>query len=148
MFDPQVVQDPQRVHFRGGFDDPREHQLRERGVANGVEPQPGVGVGEHLPQHRVTRAGDHGMPGRDSPGRQVELTLSRMQPISSLREQRRQVGVCVGRPEVLDHLVPAADTLSDLYRSGSRGGLHLPHERHDTDDTGPISVSIHPNATR
>ena len=74
---------------------------------------------------------------------QVELTLPRMQPIARPGQQRRQLGIAMGRTEMVKHLVSTTDAFGDLNRGGTRGGLHLPHERHEADPTGPISVSTH-----
>ena len=118
-----------------------DNSSRERLIVDHVEPQPRVRLGQHLPQQGVTLPGDHSVPGGNPTCSQVELTLTRMQPIPGGRQQRGQIGVGVRRTQMFQHLVPPCHPLRDLHSGGARRGLDLPHERHDPDQTDPLSVS-------
>ena len=91
----EFVQDAQRVDRGRRLNDPRQDQQGERAVADGVEPEPRVGAGQHLPQHRVTLPGDHCVTRGDPSRGQVQLALPRVQSIPRRLQQGQQLGVGV-----------------------------------------------------
>lgn len=135
----------------GGLHDPRQHELGERLIAQGVEPQPVVAGAQHLPQHGVGLAGDDRGPGR-FPGagtgqaRQRELALPGVELAAGHRHQRRQLGLVVGGAHVLQHHIPAAAALGDLDLRRPRPARGLPHEHHRPGPYAQRGVSLHPAA--
>ncbi len=64
MLDADLVQHPDRVGLARGLDDPGQHQLLERLIGDGVEPEPVVHPLEHPPQQRRALPRDHSRPTR------------------------------------------------------------------------------------
>ena len=91
----ELVQHPQRVGLARGFHDPRQHQRLERLIAQGIEPQPGVRAGQHVPQQCAALAGDHRLPRRHRARAQVELALTRVHLHPGGLQQRGQLGLGV-----------------------------------------------------
>jgi hypothetical protein len=61
----------------------------------------------------------------------IQLALTVVHFAATGLHKHRQLSVRVRRTEVLDHLVPAADTLGDLDRRRTRRGPDLPKKHHE-----------------
>ena len=146
--DTELVENADRVGLAGRLHDPGQDQLLERRDAEHVKPQPGVGTGEHGPQQRAGLARDHRLPRRHRARAQVQLSLPREDLASSRLQQRGQLGIVVGRPEVLQDLVPTALALSDLQRRRPGRGPDFTNEHHQVTLPTRFSVSQPFNPTR
>jgi hypothetical protein len=141
--DPELVQDLDRGQLRGQLHAPGQDHRGERFVAQDVEPQPGIGVGQDLPQHLRRGAGHHRLPAQararghlrtlDGVQVQVQDLLAGMQPLVNDLNQHRELDRIVSRTHVLHDPTDPGALLHDLHRGRARGRLHPPDEpRHPT----------------
>ncbi|EON25047.1 multicopper oxidase with phosphopantotheine [Nocardioides sp. CF8] len=136
-----LLQHPHRVGLRGRLDDPRQHELSEGLIVDGVEPEPGVGLGEDPPQQRRALARDQARPLRHAlilkPDDlevevEVEGPLPFVQTPARLGHEHRQLGVGAGRADMLEDDVAAVTALSKLAHRAARPARRLPHQHHRT----------------
>ncbi len=130
-----LAQHANRVSLRGRLDEPCQHELRERLIADGVEAQPRIGAGQDLPQQRRALARDQsralGHTGiLESVHVEVEHFLALVKATTRLCHQHRQLRVRTRCAYMLhDHITPAA-ALSDLDLRAAPAARRLPHEHH------------------
>lgn len=125
---------------QAGQDHPRERRIAFNG---GVEPQALISAREDLPQQRRAPMPCHrpGRASRDPEGIEIQHALTRglRDPAAPDLHQRRQLGLVVGRAQVLHDPAHPALPGHDLYRRGPRRGADLTQIRaHTPDPTGPL----------
>lgn len=127
----QFGQHPHRIGLTGRLHQAREHQLEERLVPDNVEPELSPSSLNHLDQDPRALP-DHDRLTRTALSQaQIQLALALMHLLAAGLHQHRQLSLRMRRPKMLDHLVPPANTLSDLHRRRSRRRPHLPQEHHE-----------------
>jgi len=128
----QVVQDAHGVGLADRLDHPCQHELHERLVVQDGEPEPLVGIDQHVPQDLAGAGHDprprpHGR--RRRVQAEVQLVLPGVQPLPGDLHQHRELGLIVRRAKVLDDPAHPGTLVHDLHGRRPRRGLHLPHER-------------------
>ena len=152
MRHPDLLQHAHAVGFARRLHQPGQDQLHERVIAQNVEPEPGVGAGQHIPQQRAPLARDDSAsptrPGRRVVQAKIEGLLPGPYPLTSDLHQHSELRLVVRGADVLQDHVAASATLSDLDLRGARaasGSADEHHERHHTQQRG---TSIPPNPSQ
>jgi hypothetical protein len=130
--DPELVQHPDGVQLADRLDHPSQHQSLEHLVvaACRVEPEPGVGQTQPIPQMPGPGRGDRQRLTLRPAVTKVETVLVRVQPLPGDRLQRFHFLRRVRRPDVLDVAGPAPIGVHNLHRGRVTRRLHRPDKRH------------------
>ena len=96
------------------------------------------GMVEDLPQQARDLSVDHDLTSCPAVSQvEVQAQLVSLDEVLSDLQQRGQLGLVMGGPDVLDDPRPARDLLSDLDRSRPRSRPHTPHKHATT-----LAVSV------
>ena len=100
-------------------------------IVDHVEPQPGVRVGQDLPQHRATLPGDHRCPTGAGAAGQVQLALPRVQPPAGLAISTASSASACADPRC-SSTSSRPPRRSAIWTSVAPDAVrHLPHEHHE-----------------
>ena len=144
----ELVDHPDAVAFRGRLDEPGCDQLEERLVIDHGEPEPAPGGPDRIHQEFRSCPGDY----RDRTHRrtvgidtQLQGGLAGVKLVVAGPHQRRELGVGMGRPQMLHDHSLAMPLFHDLHRGRTRPGLHFPQIRaHKPDSNRPLVPQNHP----
>jgi hypothetical protein len=134
--DTGLGEHPQRISLAGRLDDPRHHQIAEHLIPTGgrIEAEHLVGPAQAIPQVAGLRGDDFQRlaidPGRVQP--EIQRALAFGQALAGRGLERFDLGVVVGRAQMLNLARAAPGRPHDLHRDRPRSRLHGAYVGHQS----------------